>query len=163
MKCHFYIEGTRSLPEWMHLLYRKAAVRGWSKKINPMGVYSHYGHGTGVILELQQILQYNKYSQTIERLFQLKASGKGIFHIDESDVTTGGELTGIASMVQMVSMMLAIEEGAAILLSADHDILLRRHDSLLLLNADSGFWTPSRLASIQLPYELRPLPTPLRE
>ena len=163
MKYHFYIEGTRSLPEWMNLLARKDFVRGWSKKINPMGVYSHYGRGIGVVLELQQVLKYNKFCRTIERLFQLKPTGKGIFHIDESDLATGGELRDIPSMVQMLSVMLTIEAGAAIVLSDDHDILLRRREDLLVLNADSGFWTPSRLTHIRLPYERRPLPTPLRE
>jgi hypothetical protein len=163
MKQHFYIEGTSPLPQWMNLLSQRALVRAWSKKINPMGVYSHYGHGDGVVLELQQILQYNKYSQTIERLFQLKPSVKGTFHIDESAIAAGGELTGMLVMVQMLSAILAMETGAAILLSADHDILLLRREGLLLLNADSGFWTPSRLAHIRLPYERRPLPTPLRE
>jgi hypothetical protein len=163
VKYYFYAEEPNPLSLWTDVLSRKTLAREWSKKLNPMGVYSHYGHGTGVIVELQQILQFNKYRKTIERLFQIQPSVKGIFHTEEPTAGTEGESTGIITMVQILSAILALEIGGAILLSADHNIILRKQGNILLLNSDFGFWTPSRLANIHLPCELRSLPTPLAD
>jgi hypothetical protein len=160
--CYFYIEGALPLPQWLETLSRKGLGRGWSKHVNPMGVYSHSTQAEGLTLELQQVLQYNQFCQTIERLFQVKPSMKMIFRIDESMAVKDG-LAGIISMLQIVSAALAMERGNALCLARNHEIILHRKLGELLLNSDMNFWIPIHLLQIRLPYELRPLPTPLLE
>lgn len=160
---YLYTEGTLSPQRWMESLSRKGLVQEWSKRVNPMGVYSHLGKAEGLTLELQQVLQVNKFRQTVERLFQLNPSMKALFRVDES-VTVKDGLAGRVAMLQIVSAILGMETGQALVLAKSHEIVLRRKEGpLLLLNTEINLWTPLHLSQIQLPYELRALPTPLRE
>jgi hypothetical protein len=145
----------------MEPLSRKGLIRQWTKKMNVMGVYNHFGNGNGVVFEIQQVLRFSRSRDTVERLFQLQPTMKGIFHIDGTMVDKDGEMTGILEMLQIVAAILGLDSGDVILLSKDHDIVLRRSRGKLLLNSAWGFWNPSRSSQIHFPYEMQQLQPPL--
>ena len=163
IKYYFYFSASHPPQPCAENLLRKGLVQGWLRKVNPMGVFSHYGQARGLVLEIQQILQYSKYPQTVERLFQIKSNMKAVFHIEDPSPPKQGPIEGTSTMVQIVSALLGMNTEDALLLSKHHDVLLRRREGMLLLNKEIGFWSPVHLSGIQLPYEWRLLPTPLRE
>ena len=46
----------------------------------------------------------------------------------------------------------------AVLLAANHEVILQRKNGRLILNTEWGFWNPYRISQISIPYCLELLP-----
>jgi len=158
MDFFLYLQTPVFAPQSVAFLQRFDGIGAWTQRINPMGVFTHQGIGAGLIVEVQQVLQTNRFAAAIERTFQISPSLKFLFRIDEFQYAKGGQYAGMTCMLQACSFLLSVITGDAVMLSEDHQLVLQRKNNGLLLNTEWGFWNPFRISQIDLAHELRPVP-----
>lgn len=157
MDYYLYFDTHVALPRLQQLLTWKGPVQGaWIKKVNPMGVYSHFGQAEGAMIELQQLLEVNPFGQTVKRQFLMDPCVKFNLKVDELSYNKDGNYTGIETVLAALTTILSEAPGDALMLSPEDEIVLRRQSGKILLNPDCKFWNPARLSLLNLPYDLQP-------
>jgi hypothetical protein len=129
----------------------------WSRKLNAFGVFTHVRSGDAMVLEVQDLLNENPFLPTIKHLLPENATLKFHFIVDEFQYDKDGDYAGILPMLQKCSSVLQELSGDAVLLSANHDVVLRRENRRLTLNSNTDFWNPYRVSQLPLPNHLEPL------
>lgn len=121
----------------------------WRKQLNPMGVFSHFGERPHAVLELQQVLDANRFGQAIRRNYAMVPSVKLNIRMDDGQ--------GIQSALEALAQLFLEVPGDVLMLSPDDVLLLRRHEGQLTLNSQSPFWSSEIVSYLGLPFDLLPL------
>lgn len=93
----------------------------------------------------------------MEELFGFRSTVVVGFRINPKEDYQEGKHT----VLRATMVVLKQNVDHAVLLFNGEDIVLQAAGQRLLLNADWGQWPATQLAEVTLPYELRPLPSPL--
>lgn len=148
-----YLDTPFPLAQLQQILHLKGPVQHWSKRINPMGVFSHFGQAEGAVIELQQLLDVNRFGQTIRNTFQMNPSVKLNLRIDEMTYENDGQFAGLGSSLAALTSLFMEMPGDAVVVTENDDLILHRREGRIRLNTACGFWTSSRMSLLGLPFD----------
>lgn len=115
----------------------------------------------GPALQIFTLSQSDLRKSVIEDAFHFRPTLSIGFRID-SNASDQDYETGKHLLIRVVVALLQQSPGAAVLLFNGETVLLQRLDERIVLNQDWREWTSyDLLRDVTLPYDQRPLPSPL--
>lgn len=131
----------------LHIVFKKVGLE-WRDS-------NTYLVGPGVLVS--SIRKGALGQSVIEEAFGFRPNISVFFRISPKEDYEKGRHTLLQATIELLRQV----PGDAVLLFNGENIVLQRIGGQLVLNEEWGNWTPSQLADVTLPHELRNLPSPL--